>query len=124
MTDALIIHRDADLLRTGRDVDHWFQEVSELIAAAECLGNADPSAAERKEAEKNQRHEHGPGAFVRVRIMRAAFAKEGQVPEAEHIERREPRSQQADEPQDGAGGRRKKRLVENRVFAEEAGEGW
>ena len=73
------------LLELGADdyvVKPFF--MSELLARAKVVLRRQ---SERKDGEKNERHEHGPGAFVRVRIGGSASAKEGQVPEAEHVER-------------------------------------
>jgi len=77
----------ASPLGARRGADHRFQEASELIASAECLGNANPSAGQCEHGEKNERHQHGPGTFVRVRIMGPAGTEESEVPETKHVER-------------------------------------
>jgi hypothetical protein len=101
--NALLVH-DADLLAL---VDHRFEEVRELVAAAERLGNADPASGERKHGQQDERNQHGPGALVGVRVG-VRLAEEGEVPEPEHVEGGEQSGHQAYEPQDGpAAGERK-----------------
>ncbi len=53
----------------------------------------------------------------------AAFAEKGQVPEAEHVEGREQRGDEADEPEDLAAGALQECRVEDRVLGEESRRG-
>src|ERR1700733_13530612 len=108
--------------------------------------HTDPSANDRENRQDNQRPEHDPRAlmnampmamlgFSRERggrasmnsssmfgeaVISAALAKEGEVPEPEHVERGQKRSEQSDGPEDLAAIRRQEGLVKNLVLAEEA----
>ncbi len=58
-----------------------------------------------------------------MRIVRPELTEEGEVPQAEHVEGGEQSGYETDKPEDRPRRRGEKGLVENRVFAEEAGEG-
>ena len=100
----------------------------ESIAAAEGVWNADPSSGDGEESEQHERKQHGPWALMnamrmrllaiggmiggkemiilrnRVRVVVSALslepkvAKEGHVPEAEHVERGDRRGDHSNGP--------------------------
>jgi len=78
------------------------------------------TAGDRKHREQDQRQRHGDAGFVRVRgVVGTRFAEEGELPDADHVER----GQHGGECEDGEDrGVLLHREIEDGVLREEAGE--
>src|SRR5277367_3974986 len=98
----------------------------DFSVSAECRRNANPSANHRKNRENNERPQHDPrtvmyamrvsmSVIIMRRFLRATLAKECQVPQPEHVERREAGRKQPNKP-DNLANRiwRHERLIEDR----------
>src|SRR5271155_4299185 len=104
--------------------------------SAKSSRNTNPSTNHRKNREYHQRPQHDPrtvmyamrvsmSVIIMRRFLRATLAKECQVPQPEHIERREAGRKQPNKP-DNLADRiwRHERLIENLVLTEEPRERW
>src|ERR1039458_10061952 len=86
--------------------------------------DTDPASADKKDTQNHKRDEHGERRGVMVLDFATRLAHEGHVPKSKHVERRDQRRDEADQPQEISDGSLKKCCVKNGVFGEEARERW
>src|ERR1700686_2839537 len=115
---------DVNLSRLRQHALHdGIKKLLEAVLSAESLRPANPAANEGESGENHERSGHWPRRLVDMflnMLVGAAVTEEGKEEKAEHVERREARGDEADDPQ-------QEKAVEGPakdfILAEEPGEG-